>query len=142
MALFDVAGAMLAGQGTAEGVLDLRVTNTGDSPLAARLTMVSPAGLVLEGDGSKLNIPAGNEKQLGYAIKNNGSLPGSRHNVYALIEYTASGQHGVLILEEEVAVASESADKKRTIIIVSTGFIALLFFLVLFIELRAGVSTA
>ena len=54
-----VAGAMLAEKVTDEGTLDLRVTNTGDSPLEARLTMVSPAGLVLEGDGSKLNIPDG-----------------------------------------------------------------------------------
>lgn len=137
-----VAGAMLAEQGTAEGILDLRVTNTGDSPLEARLTMVSPAGLVLEGDGGKLNIPAGKEEQISYAIKNNGSLPGSRHNIYATIEYTVSGQHGVVILEEGVAVASSQVNKKRTIIIVSAGIIALLFFLVLFIELRAGVSTA
>ena len=70
------------------------------------------------------------------------SLPGSRHNVYAIIEYSISGQHGVLILEEEVAVASDLSNKKRTIIIVGAGFIVLLFFLVLFIELRSGVSTA
>jgi hypothetical protein len=62
--------------------------------------------------------------------------------VYAIVEYSISGQHGVLVLEEGVAVASYISNKKRTIIIASAGFIVLLFFFVLFIELRAGASAA
>jgi hypothetical protein len=104
--------------------------------------MVSPAGLIVAGDSGKLNIPGGEEKQISYTIKNNGSLPGSNHNVYAIVEYSISGQHGVLVLEEGVAVADYLSNKKRTIIIASAGFIVLLFFFVLFIELRAGASAA
>jgi len=106
------------------------------------LTIVSPAGLVMTGENGKLNIPPGEEKQPGYAIENNGSLPGSNHNIYALIEYSASGQHDVLILEASVAVANYISNKKRTLIIASAGFIVLLFFSVLFIELRMGASAA
>jgi hypothetical protein len=104
--------------------------------------MVSPAGLIVVGDSGKLNIPAGEEKQISHVIRNNGSLPGSNHNVLALVEYSISGQHGVVILEEGVAVASYISNKKRTLIIASAGFIVLLFFLVLFIEFRAGASAA
>ena len=125
-----VTGELVAEQVTDEGSLDLRVRNTGDSSLEARLTMVSPAELVLESDDGKLNIPAGKEQQFSYAIKNNGSMPGSKHNVHAIIEYLIGGQHGVVILDENVAVASYPANKKRTIIIASAGFIGLLFFLV------------
>ena len=132
-----VNGEMIAEQVAGEGTLDLRVRNTGRVSLDARLTMVSPAELVVVGDSGKLDIPVGEERQISYGIKNNGSLPGSNHNVYAIIEYSISGQHGVLVLEEGVAVASYISNKKRTIIIVSAGFIVLLFFFVLFIEFRA-----
>jgi hypothetical protein len=137
-----VAGEMVAAQVTDEGPLDLRVRNTGISPLEARLTMVSPAELVVAGDSGKLRLPAGEEKQISYTIRNNGALPGSNHNIYALVEYSLSGQHGVVILEEGVAVASHISDKKRRIIIASAGFIVLLFFSVLLIEFRAGVNAA
>jgi hypothetical protein len=137
-----IAGEMIAGQVSEEGSLDLRVRNTGLLPLEARVTMVSPAELVVTGDSGKLNIPVGEEKQVSYAIKNNGSLPGSHHNIYAIAEYSSSGQHGVVILEEGVAVASHVSGKKRRIIIASAGFIGLLFFFVLFIEIRTGASAA
>jgi hypothetical protein len=48
----------------------------------------------------------------------------------------------VLVLEEGIAVASYTSNKKRTMIIASAGFIVIFFFFVLFIELRAGASTA
>jgi hypothetical protein len=137
-----VTGEMVAEKVTDEGTLDLQVRNTGALSLEARLTMVSPAGLIVAGDSGELNIPAGEEKQISYAIKNNGSLPGSNHIVLAIIEYSISGQHGVVILEEDVAVASHVSGKKRRIIIAGAGFIALLFFAVLFIEFRAGASAA
>jgi hypothetical protein len=137
-----VNGEMIAEQVSGEGTLDLRVRNTGGVLLDARLTMVSPAELIVEGDSGKLNVPVGEEKQISYAIKNNGSLPGSNHKVYAIIEYSISGQHGVLVLEEGIAVASYTSNKKRTMIIASAGFIVIFFFFVLFIELRAGASTA
>jgi len=135
-------GEMIATQVTGEGSLGLRLRNTGGETLKARLTLVSPSELVVAGDSGKLSIPAGEEQRLGYAIKNNGSLPGSRHNVYAIIEYVSSGQHGVVILEEGVAVASYVSNKKRTMIIASAGFIVLLFFSVLFVEFRTGASAA
>lgn len=137
-----VAGEMVAEQVTDEGTLDLRVRNTGTSPLEARLTMVSPAELIVEGDSRRLNIPAGEEQQIGYTIKNNGSLPGSRYNIHAIIEYSISGQHGVVIMEEGVAVASTISNKKRRMIIASAGFIVLLFIFVLLFEFRAGASAA
>jgi hypothetical protein len=137
-----VKGEMVAEQVTDEGTLDLRVRNTGLLPLEARITMISPTELVVAGDSGKLNIPAGEEKQVSYSIKNNGSLPGSSHKVHALIEYSISGQHGVVILKEDVAVANYISNKKRTIIIASAGFIVLLFFFVLFFEFRAGESAA
>jgi len=137
-----VSGKMAAGRVSGEGTLDLRVRNTGISPFEARLTMVSPDGLVVTGDTGILNIPAGVEKQISYIIKNNGSLPGSNHNVYALVEYSSDGQHDVLVLEDSVAVGSDVSGKKRSVIIASTGFIVLLFFLVLFIELRKGAGAA
>lgn len=137
-----VAGEMIAGQVTDEGTLDVRVSNTGNLPLEARLTMVSPAELVVQGDSDKLIIPAGEEQQISYAIRNNGSLPGSNHSVHAIIEYSISGQHGVLVLEAAVAVASSLSNKKRSMIIAGAGFIVLLFFSVLFIEFRAGVRAA
>jgi hypothetical protein len=133
---------MVAEKVTDEGALDLQVRNTGVSSIEVRVTMVSPAGLVVTGDSGELNIPAGEEEQIGYVIRNNGSLPGSHHSVYAVIEYSISGQHGVVILEEDVAVASHVSGKKRRIIIASAGFLALLFFAVLFIEFRAGASAA
>jgi len=137
-----VTGEMVAEQVTDEGILDLRVRNAGVSSLEVRVTMVLPAGLVVTGDSGELNIPAGEEEQIGYVIRNNGSLPGSHHNVHAIIEYSISGQHGVVILEEDVVVASHVSGKKRRIIIAGAGFIALLFFAVLFIEFRAGASAA
>jgi hypothetical protein len=137
-----VAGEMVAEQVTDEGTLDVRVRNTGDLSLEARLTMVSPAELVVLGDSGKLSIPAGGQQQLSYTIKNNGALPGSSHSVYAIIEYSISGQHGVLILEKSVAVASVPSNTKRSMIITGAGFIVLLFFVVLFIEFRAGARTA
>jgi len=137
-----VKGEMVAEKVADEGTLDLQVRNTGALSLEARLTMIAPAGFIVAGDSGELNIPAGEEKQISYAIKNNGSLPGSNHTVLAIIEYSISGQHGVVILEESVAVANSISNKKRTIIIASAGFIALLFFLVLFIEFRAGVRAA
>ena len=102
-----IKGEMIAGQVAEEGALDLRVRNTGLLSLEARLTMVSPAELVVVGDSGKLDIPAGEEKQISYVIKNNGSLPGSRNNVHAIIEYSTSGQHGVVILEESVAAVKQ-----------------------------------
>jgi hypothetical protein len=140
--IVPLTGELTSEQVSGEGTLDLRVSNTGHSPLEARITMISPTELVVAGDSGKLNIPAGKEKQISYAVKNNGSLPGSNHIVHAIIEYSTSGQHGVVILEEGVAVASYIANKKRTIIIASAGFIALLFFFVLFLEFRAGASAA
>jgi len=137
-----VAGEMVAEQVTDEGALDLSIRNTGNLPLEVRLTMVSPNELIVAGDNGKLDIPAGEERQISYAVKNNGSLPGSSHNVHAIIEYSISGQHGVVILEEGVAVASYNSNKKRTIIIVSAGFIVLLFCFVLLFEFRAGESAA
>ena len=137
-----VTGEMVAAQVTDEGALDLRVRNTGDVPLEARLTMVSPAELVVVADGDRLSIPAGEERQMSYAIKNNGSLPGSSHSIYATIEYSLNGQHGVVILQEGGAVTSYLSDKKRGMIITGAGFIALLFFIVLFIEFRTGVRAA
>jgi len=137
-----VAGELVAEQVTDEGALDLSIRNTGNLPLEVRLTMVSPTELIVAGDSEKLDIPAGEERQIGYAVKNNGSLPGSSHNVHAIIEYSISGQHGVVILEEGVAVASYQSNKKRTIIIVSAGFIVLLFCFVLLFEFRAGESAA
>ena len=137
-----LSGEMAAGQVSGEGTLDLQVRNTGVSSLEARLTMISPDGLIVTGGAGTLNIPAGEEKQISYIMKNNGSLPGSNHNVYALVEYSADGQHGVLVLEESVAVGSDDSGKKRRLIIASAGLIAILFFLVLFIELRTGVGTA
>ena len=137
-----VTGEMVAEQLTDAGALDLRIRNTGISPLEARLTMVSPAELIVEGGNGRLNIPSGEEQQIGYTIKNNGSLPGSSHSVYAVIEYSINGQHGVAILEKAVAVASALPGKKRSMIIASAGFIVLLFVFVLLIEFRAGACTA
>jgi len=137
-----LSGEMAAGQVSGEGTLDLQVRNTGVSSLEARLTMVSPAGLLVTGGAGMLNIPAGEEKQISYIIRNNGSLPGSEHNVYALVEYSADGQHDVLVLEESVAVGSDVSGNKRRIIVASAGLIVLLFFLVLFIELRTGAGAA
>ena len=137
-----IKGEMIAGQVADEGALDLRIRNTGLLSLEARLTMVSPAELVVVGDSGKLDIPAGEKKQISYVIKNNGSLPGSRNNVYAIIEYSTSGQHGVVILEEDVAITNYTSSNKRTLIIAGAGFIVLLFFTVLFFEFRAGVSAA
>jgi len=137
-----LSGEMAAGKVSGEGTLDLQVRNTGISSLEARLAMVSPAGLIVAGDTGTLNIPAGEEKQVSYIIKNNGSLPGSNHNVYALVEYSGDGQHDVLVLEESVAVGSDDSGKKRRLIIASAGLIVLLFISVLFIELRTGVGTA
>lgn len=137
-----VAGEVVAGQVAGDGTLHLRVRNVVDFPLEARLTMVSPAELAVAGGSDKLSIPAGEEQQIDYAMKNNGALPGSSHNVYAVIEYSISGQHGVLILEEAVAVASALPTKKRSMIITAAGFIVLLFFIVLFIEFRAGARAA
>ena len=137
-----VAGELVAEQVAAEGTLDLRVRNTGNAPLEARLTMVSPTELVVVGDDDKLDIPAGEEQQFGSTIKNKGALPGSTHSVYAIIEYSVNGQHGVLILEESVAVASYMSNTKSRMIIAGTGLIVLLFFLVLFIEFRTEASPA
>ncbi len=137
-----VAGEMVAEQVAGDGSLDLRIRNTMDSPLEARLTMVSPAELVVAGRSDKLSIPGGEEQQIGYSLKNNGALPGSRHSVYAIIEYSISGQHGLVILEESVAVASDPSNNKRRMIITGAGFIVLLFFLVLFIEFRAEARAA
>jgi len=135
-------GEMVADRVSGDGNLDLRIRNTGEAPVETRITMVSPAGIEVTGDSSMQNIPAGEEKQIGYVIRNKGALPGSNHNVYALIEYSLGGQHGVVILEEAVAVASHVSGKKRRIIIASAGFVMLLFFLVLFIEFRTGASAA
>jgi hypothetical protein len=137
-----INGEMVAEQVTDEGTLDLRVRNTGNLPHDVRITMVSSAELPVLGDSGRLTIPDGEERQISYTLKNNGSLPGSYYNVYAIIEYSSSGQHGVVILEESVAVASYISNKKRTIIIASAGFIVLLFFVVLFIEFRTGVTAA
>jgi hypothetical protein len=137
-----LSGEMAAGQVRGEETLDLRVRNTGISSLEARLTMISPAGLIVTGDTGTLNIPAGEEKRISYIIKNNGSLPGSNRNVYALVEYSAGGQHGVLVLEESVAVGNDDPGKKRRIIIASAGLIVLLFLFVLFIERRTGAGAA
>lgn len=137
-----IEGEMIAEQVTEEGTLALRLKNTGLSPLEAQLTMVSPTELMLVGDSGTLNIPVGEEKHISYTIKNNGSLPGSNYNVLAIIEYSISRQHGVVILEEGVAITNYISNKKRTLIIASAGFIVLLFFAVLFIEFRAGVSAA
>lgn len=137
-----VAGELLAEQVTDAGTLELRIRNTVDYPLETRLTMVLPAELAVAGGTGKLGIPGGEEQQINYAIKNNGALPGSSHSVYAVIEYSISGQHGLVILEKSVAVASTSANKKRRMIITGAGFIALLFCIVLFSELRAGARAA
>lgn len=137
-----LAGEMVAEQVTEEGALELRVKNTGLLPIEGQLTMVSPTELVVVGNSGKLNIPVGEERQFGYVIKNNGALSGSSHNLYAIIEYSISGRHGVIIMNENVAIASYLSSKKRTIIIASSGFIVLLFFAVLFFELRAGGSAA
>lgn len=137
-----LAGEMVAEQITDEGNLELLIRNTGDSSLETRLTMVLPAALVVEGGNGKLNIPAGKDKQISYVVRNNGALPGSKHNVLAVIEFENGGQHDVVILEEGVAVAGYIANNKRTMIIFSAGFIGLLFFLVLFIEFRTRVSAA
>jgi hypothetical protein len=59
-----VNGEMIAEQVSGEGALDLRVRNTGGVLLDARLTMVSPAELIVEGDSGKLNVPVGEEKQI------------------------------------------------------------------------------
>jgi hypothetical protein len=137
-----LAGEMLAEQVADDGTLELRIRNTGNFPLETRLTMVSPAELAVAGGTDKPGIPGGEEKQISYAIKNNGAMPGSSHSVYALIEYSISGQHGLVILEKSVAVASTPSNKRRRMIITGAGLIALLFFIVLFIELRAGARTA
>ena len=137
-----LAGEMVAEQVTEEGALELRVKNTGLLPIEGQLTITSPTELVVVGNSGKLNIPVGEERQFGYVIKNNGALSGSSHNLYAIIEYSISGRHGVVIMNENVAIASYLSSKKRTIIIASSGFIVLLFFAVLFFELRAGVSAA
>jgi len=137
-----LAGEMTAQQLTDAGALDLRIRNTGRLPLEARLTMVSPAELIVEKGSERLNIPAGEEQQIGYTIKNNGAMPGSSHRVYAIIEYSINGQHGVVILEKDVAVANTLSGKKRRMIIASAGFIVLLFVFVLLFEFRAGASAA
>jgi hypothetical protein len=137
-----VAVEMVAEQVTDDGTLDLRVRNTGLSSLETRLAVVSPAELVVVGGSDKLDIPGGEEKLIRYDIKNNGALHGSSHSVYAIIEYSISGQHGVLVQEEAVAVASYPSNKKRSMIITAAGLIVLLFFLVLFIEFRAGARAA
>lgn len=138
----SVTGEMVAEQLSDEGTLDLRVRNTGTLPLDARLTMVSPTELIVTGDSGTLDIPAGEEQQVSYAIKNNGALPGSSQTVHAVIEYSIHGQHGVVILEEGVVVAKYSSNKKRRMIIASAGFIVLLFISILFIEFRAGATAA
>jgi hypothetical protein len=137
-----ISGELAAGQVRGEETLDLRLRNTGIAPLEARVTMISPSGLVVTGDTGSLDISAGEEKQISYIIKNNGSLPGSSHNVYALVEYSSDGQHDVLVLEETVAVGSDVSGKKRRIIVASAGLLVLLFFLVLFLELRTGAGAA
>jgi hypothetical protein len=137
-----ISGEMAAGQVSGEGTLDLRVRNTGSSPVEVRLTMIPPAGLIVPDGTDTLNIPAGEEQQISYIIKNNGSLPGSNHKVYALVEYSKDGQHDVLVLEESVAVGSDVSGRKNRIIIASAGFIVLLFVLVLAIELRTGAGAA
>jgi hypothetical protein len=135
-----VEGELAAEQVTDAGILDLRVRNTGTLPIEARVTTAAPSELMLRGESGKLDIPAGEERQLSYTIKNNGAMPGSSHNVYALIEYSIHGQHGVVILEKSVAVAGYISTKKRRMIIASAGFIVLLFACVLFIEFHTGAN--
>jgi hypothetical protein len=137
-----VTGEIVAGQLTGEGGLVLRIRNTGTLPLDARLTIVSPTELIVTGGRGKLDIPAGEEQQVSYTIRNNGALPGSTQTVHAVIEYSTNGQHGVVVLEEDVAVATYTSNKKRRIIIASAGFIVLLFISVLVIEFRTGAGAA
>ena len=80
--------------------------------------------------------------QTGYTLKNNGAMPGSRHNVYAVIEYSLDGQHGMVVLEQAVAVANAIPGKKRLLIISSAGFIALVFIFVLLFEFRTDAGAA
>ena len=133
-----VTGKMTAGKIAREGRLDLHVRNTGSTPLDAEVTVVSPAELSVVGDGGVINITSGDEKQISYAIMNNGALPGSSHIMYAIINYSVEGQHGVAILQDDVAVASYIPDKKRSLIITGTVFLVFLFCIVLLVEFRAG----
>ena len=137
-----ITGELKADQVAEEGSLELRVKNTGLMPQEVLITMASPSELLVIGEAGKLDIPVKEEKRISYSLKNNGALPGSYYNVYAIIEYSISGQHGVLILNEGVAVTSYISNKKRKIIIAGAGVIVLLFFTVLFLELRSGVNAA
>lgn len=137
-----VTGKMTAGKIAREGRLDLHVSNTGSLPLDAELTVVSPAELSVVGNGGGMNFTAGEEKQISYAIINNGALPGSSHIMYAIIEYSVGGQHAVAILQDSVAVASDIPDKKRSLIITGAVFMVFVFFIVLFVEFRTGVRGA
>jgi hypothetical protein len=104
--------------------------------------MVSPTELVVTGDGGKLTIPAGDERQISYVARNNGSLPGSHHTVLALVEYSGSGQHELLIAEADVAIAADISSRKSDMIIAGAGIIVLLFAVVLFIEFRIEAKAA
>ena len=137
-----VTGKMTAGKIAREGRLDLHISNTGSMPLDAEVTVIPPAELSVVGDGGVMNITAGDEKQISYAIKNNGALPGSSHIMYAIINYSVEGQHGVAILQDDVAVASYIPDKKRSLIITGSVFLFLLFCIVLLVEFRTGVRAA
>ena len=137
-----IEGEMLAEQVAGEGTLDLRVRNTGPVPLDTRLTLVTPTGLVATADSEVLNLPAGEERRIGYTLRNNGSLSGSSHGVFALVEYSTGGQHGVFIMEESITVGDHVPGKMRRIVIVSAVLIVLLFFLVFVIESRTGETAA
>ncbi len=119
------------------GRISLTLGNTMDRAVAGSVRVFLPNELTTVNNPSLFELQPEQTSQVLFPVTNIGALPGSKYKIFAIMEFDESSSHYSVLASEMISVRGvRDEGSGRYMVIGGGGFIFLLFFLTVFLELR------
>ena len=102
----------------------LLIENPDARPVAGRVVVVLPSGLVTDPETLPARVAANGRTTVPLVLENRAALPPGRYPAFALFEYTLSGEHHAAVARADVAVVAEAGGRRARPLLVGVSALA------------------
>ena len=106
------------------GSAALLIENPDARPVAGRVVVVLPSGLVTDPETLPARVAANGRTTVPLVLENRAALPPGRYPAYALFEYTVSGEHHAAVARADVTVVADAGGRRARPLLVGVSVLA------------------